>query len=204
MLFHDNPNATNTPIMSTDTQFPQDIRPVILNMSDGSFLEIQAVSYDNAVLQMFTPSDERILIPAELEIYSYRDKTYLDFTGYEVTLSMSDSYTIRYKDDVVLRQGSASGINDYPLSDEFVFPITAEEERKENSFRYMALVLGSFDADSVTVKVSSTEGAAVGRSVTGQGIAEESCIIEVNEQQNEITLDKPTLGSTSRITLEIK
>jgi|LauGreSBDMM110SN_4_FD.fasta_scaffold10987_2 hypothetical protein len=190
--------------MSTKTLFPEGIRPITLQMSDRTFLEIQAVSYGEAILQVFNAEGERVTVPAILEIYDYEEKRYLDLTGDEVPLSMSNSYTIRYKGDVVLQQGGTIGRNQYPLSDEFVFPLTDEEKRKENSFCYTALVMGSFNEGSVTVKVSSTEGVAVGRSVAGQGIAEESYIMEVNEQQNEITLDNPTLGSTSRITLEIR
>lgn len=194
--------------MSTNTQFPKGIRPITLRMSDGIRLEIQAVSYDNAVLRVFNASGERAYMPPPLEIYNHHNKKYLDLKidmrNDEVPLSMSDSYTIRYKGDVVLEQGGTIGCDQYPLSDEFVFPPSIEEKNQKDSLRYTALVLGSFEEGALSIKVSSTEGAAVGRSVTGQGIAEESYVMEVNKDRDEIIVDKYTLESASRITLEIR
>jgi len=190
--------------MSTERQFPTNMRPVSLYMGDGNRLELQALSYEDAVLRIFNASGERVAVSAALEIYSYRDSKYLVLSGDEVPLSMSDSYTFRYDDNIILQQGRTFGKNEYTLSEEFEFPLTAEEQRKANSLRYTALVLGSFNQGSFVVKVSSTEGAAIGRSVIGQGVADDSCVTGVNAETDEITLDKPLLESASRVMLEMK
>jgi hypothetical protein len=185
--------------MSTiKTEFVQGYMPFIYKPNDQYCVYIGPVSETDAVLYMTDAEGKTVPISDKIEIFSFDTREYFNI-GKNVVyfpMSLSTSYTVRFEGEIFM-----SGAHDYPLSDRFT---TKEQEFAAMMQSYTILINGNVEKDSAIVKLSSTQHMEPGRTISGQGIPENSIIVEVDHEKGYIAIDEPCLETAYGVCIEVQ
>jgi hypothetical protein len=186
--------------ITTNMDFVKDVIPYVYRHKNEVYVTIRPVSTDDAVLYMSKMSGEILPLSKRIEIFSFETGDYLNIPKNQecFTLSMDQSYAIRFDEELIL-----SSMRDEPLGDRFVFPLSIEEQRAMNFNAFTILQNGDIEKDSYAIKVDSTDGIEVSRYVEGTGIYEDAYITEIDHDQNYITLNVPCLETLNRTAIRI-
>jgi len=210
----------NNPIkkMSTVVDLPEFMSGVFPYMirTDEYVVNIRPVDYEDAVMYFTDKEGTLFDIPSNTKIVSfeYENKDQVNQavkeSNVEITpgikylpLKLENSYTIYQNDYIILEGGQSFNGRLYELGDLFDYPPTEEERQEFNAGRYSSIVRASITKDSEYVKVSSTKGLDIHKSVEGQGIPDATFIVSVDYDDLEIRLSQPATESLSNITLNI-
>jgi len=191
--------STITPTMSaTNTNFVQGCKPFVYKPNDQHCIYIGPTSDVDAVLYMTDAKGRAVPIADKIEIFTFDTCEYFTIKKDVVyfPMSLSTSYTVRYEGEIFM-----SGDNDYPLSDRF---ITKEQEEAALIRRYTILINGKVEKDSPVIKVSSMIGMEPGRAISGQGVPENSIIVEIDEEKNCVIIDEPCLETVSHASIQVQ
>jgi len=166
-------------------------------VDDSSLLAIRPISYQSALLY-FCDVNGNVLpfrLGQGLKIDGIpvgADHFPPDANGF-VTLQMSTGYCMTWDINIITDI-------DYYLSDYFTLPLSQEERFK----LYTVLVYGSANKDETTIRVGGPmERFCIGGSVNSDLLGVESTIVNVDYDENTITVDNPVLYSGSNVTLFI-
>lgn len=185
--------------MSTiKTDFVQGVKPFVYKPNDQHCIYIGPTSDVDAVLYMTDAEGKAVPIAEKIEIFTFDTCEYFTIKKDVVyfPMSLSTSYTVRYGGEIFM-----SGDNDYPLSDRF---ITKEQEEAAIIRRYTILVNGRVEKDSPVIKVSSMVGMEPGRAISGQGIPENSIIVEIDKEKDCVIIDEPCLETASLMCIQVQ
>uniref|UniRef100_A0A6C0JHC2 Uncharacterized protein n=1 Tax=viral metagenome TaxID=1070528 RepID=A0A6C0JHC2_9ZZZZ len=163
--------------------------------SDTTLLAIRPISYQEAVLYACNQDGEVLPFPKDVKIDGVlvNDKNFTPDSNGFVTLQLSTAYSITQ--DIFYMTES-----DYRLCEYFVMPPSPEEKLN----LYTMLVKGTANKDDTTIRVSgSMAGIEVGRKVSSDLFDMDSSIIDVNYDENTITVDSPVTYSGNNITIFI-
>lgn len=204
--------------MSTVVDVPEFMSGVFPYMirTDEHVVNIRPIDYEDAVMY-FTDKDGKVFdLPSNTKIhmFEYENKGLVNESVKEsdmeilpgvkyLPLKLENSYTVHQNDYVILEGGKSFNGRLYELGDLFDYPPTEEERQEFNAGRYSSIVKASITKDSEYVKVSSTKGLDVNKSVEGQGIPDATFIVSVDYDDLEIRLSQPAIESLSNITLNI-
>lgn len=179
-------------------EFVQGYKPFTYKPNDQYCVYIGPTSDTDAVLYMTDAKGKAVPISDKIEIFSFDTCEYFTI-GRDVVyfpMSLSTSYTVRFEGEIFM-----SGAHDYPLSDRFT---TKEQEFAAMMQRYTILINGATEKDSRIITISSTQHMEPGRTISGQGIPENSIVVEVDHEKGYVTIDEPCLDTVSHTCIEVQ
>ena len=189
----------NSPTMSTvKKEFVQGYKPFTYKPNDQHCVYIGPVSATEAVLYMTDSQGTAVPIADKIEIFSFDTREYFTI-GKKVVyfpMSLSTSYTIRFEGEIFM-----SGARDYPLSDRF----TTKEQEFASLMQYFTILInGEIECDSPIIQISSTVGLKPGRMISGQGIPDDSIIVEVDHEKSCVTINQCCFESTRNVSIQVQ
>jgi len=180
------------------TEFVQGYKPFTYKPNDKFCVYIGPTSETDAVLYMTDSGGKAVPISDKIEIFSFDTCEYFSI-GKNVVyfpMSLSTSYTVRFEGEIFM-----SGAHDYPLSDRFT---SEEREFAALMDSYAILINGNVEKDSPIIKLSSTRHMEPGRAISGQGIPENSIVVEIDHEKGYVTIDEPCIETVSHICIQVQ